>query len=148
MSHIVFDQIKKVELEAILGLAKDSLSFQPTLRFSPGTSQLAEELHHETSYEVLVPLDGPLHLKISPSSAENRTETWEAFREVEVDSGQGVVILPRYCHKVLRAGKFMVLKPTGSFKISRDAKTKEGECPYQGECASRELCPSPERESQ
>jgi len=147
MSHVVFNQDKKVNLETMLKLPQDSLRIQPTLRFSPGTEQLPEELHHETSYEVFIPLDGTLVVKICNLSAETGTTAWTAFREVVVTPKQGLVILPRHCHKVVQARQFVVLKPIGSFKISRNAATQIGECPYSFNCLAQERCPSNEVEN-
>lgn len=147
MSHEVFQTEKKVNLADFAG---GGLDLQCVLRFSEGTGRTKEALHYEDSpdagvsmYEVLIPMDAPIMLRISPVTADKGTPELGGFEVVTVELGQGVIIHPRTCHLVTQAGRFLVLKTRGGHKYSRMAATPEGECRHQAECRSSHVCPNP-----
>ncbi len=142
MSYVKFRQEKQVVLTSLPGGPQGPCCLQSTLRFSPGTAKLAEQLHHETHYEVLLPFDARLEIRICSAKASEGTSEYGTFQNVTVEPGEGILILAQHCHRVVSAGSFLVLKPSGSFKISKSAKTLEGECPFQSRCKTVDLCPN------
>ena len=148
MSYTIFETKGKQDLSR---LTCGKLDLQSILRFSQGTEQTKEELHYEDSpdpevitYEILIPIGGPITLKISPVKVDMGTPELDAFEIVTVDVTQGVIIHPKTCHFVIQADRFLVLKTRGGWKYTRKAATPEGECTYQANCNTSHLCPHPD----
>jgi len=147
MPYKLFTIEKKVDLKSLLGHGVD---LQDVMRFSEGTGGTREELHYEnspdpvaTAYEILIPIDSPIDILVSPKDAQSGTPGFLEFLPVTVGVKQGIVLYPRTCHYVKKAGRFMVLKAKGGWKFSRSAATPAGECIYQDSCAARSDCPKP-----
>ena len=148
MPYKLIDVGKKVDLKEYLG---HSISLQDVIRFSEGTDKTTEELHYEDSpdpvavpYEILIPIDSPIEILISPREASAGTPSLNAFQSITVGVDKGIIIYPKTCHYVKKAGRFMVLKAKGGWKFSRVAATKAGECIYGNTCEAIRDCPTPQ----
>ena len=141
-SYTLFTCAEKVDLQAVLG---HEVALQSTLRFA---GFRPEELHYEDSpvtevnaVEVMIPLDAPLTLYISPVPAHLGTPAPERFERVLVMPGQGVVIQPRVCHYLHSSERVMVLKAVGGWKF-----TRKGDEHDPGQCRFHTLCGVPEKQ--
>ena len=140
-TYTLFSLAEKVDLQALLGY---EVTLQSTLRFA---GFRAEELHYEdapgegSAVEVMVPLDTPLTLHLSPIPAQLGTPAPEQFERVVVAPGQGVVIHPRVCHYLMSSGQVMVLKAVGGWKF-----TRKGNAHDPGQCRFHALCSVPARQ--
>ena len=137
---------EKVKLGSLVG---HSLDLQDTLRFS---GHRAEELHYEGSsdpdvqaLEIMIPIDQPISLLISPVSADQGTPDLASFLDVCVDLDHGIIIHPQVCHYVREAGRFMVLKTKGGWKFNRKTDLEDGgSCRFQKKCrVPTSHCPNP-----
>lgn len=142
-TYTLFACAEKVDLQALLGR---EIELQSTLRFA---GFRPEELHYEDSpvaevnaLEIMVPLDNPLILYVSPISANLGTPAPERFERVLVVPGHGVIIQPRVCRylHLQSSGRVMVLKTAGGWKFTRKGDEREP-----GQCRFHTLCSVPER---
>lgn len=144
VTYTLFAFAEKVDLQAVLG---HEVKLQSTLRFA---GFRPEELHYEDSpaaevkaLEVMIPLDHPLILYVSPVPALFGTPAPEQFERVLVTPGHGVIIQPRVCHYVQSSGRVMVLKTAGGWKFTRKGDTHDpGQCRFHALCGvPKHQCP-------
>ena len=147
-TYTLFTCAEKVDLQAVLG---QEIALQSMLRFA---GFRPEELHYEDSpiaevnaVEVMIPLDAPLILYLSPVPAQLGTPAPERFERVLVTPGQGVIIQPRVCHYLQASGRVMVLKTVGGWKFTRKGDARDpGQCRFYTLCGvPKHQCPDARR---
>lgn len=68
------------------------------LRFQKGIHYDGSPDPKVDMFEVLIPIDAPMLIAISPVMASEGTPTFDHFEELSIDQNHGIIIHPRACH--------------------------------------------------